>query len=339
MIFLIKNILLTGGAGYIGSHTAVELLEAGYQVVIADNFFNSSPDVIDKITQITGSRPKCYAIDIANEAGLQKIFSENDIDAVIHFAGYKAVGESVAKPIEYYKNNLSSTFILLEMMQKFRVNKIVFSSSATVYGIPEKVPVDETMKTWCTNPYGWTKLMTEQILCDLAAAKKEFSTVLLRYFNPIGAHSSGLIGEKPQDVPNNLLPYVANVAAGKLEKLLVYGDDYSTPDGTGIRDYIHVVDLAKGHLKALEYADRHTGAEVFNLGTGNGYSVLEIVRTFEKVNHVSVPFEIVGRRAGDVAECYANTKKAYDILHWKAELNLEDMCKDIWRWQKNIQND
>lgn len=338
MISLKKTVLLTGGAGYIGSHTAVELLENGYEVIIVDNFSNSSPDVINRIEKITAQKPKFYASDLSNRAEIQKIFLENSINTVIHFAGYKAVGESVEKPIQYYKNNLNSTFVLLEIMQEFNINNIVFSSSATVYGVPEKVPVDETMKTWCTNPYGWTKLMTEQILRDIAVAKKDFSAVLLRYFNPIGAHRSGLIGEKPQDIPNNLLPYVSNVAAGKLEKLLVYGNDYPTVDGTGVRDYIHVVDLAKGHLKALEYADQHTGTEVFNLGTGIGYSVLEIIHAFEKVNHVSVPFEIVGRRAGDIAECYADTQKAYNILHWKAELDLEDMCRDIWRWQKNSQN-
>lgn len=338
MIFLKKSVLLTGGAGYIGSHTAVELLNAGYEVIIVDNFSNSNPDIIDKIEKITGKKLKCYVSDLSNETEMRKIFSENSIDAVIHFAGYKAVGESVKKPIQYYKNNLSSTFTLLELMQDFNVNKIVFSSSATVYGVPEKVPVDETMKTWCTNPYGWTKLMTEQILHDIAVAKKDFSAVLLRYFNPIGAHKSGLIGEQPQNIPNNLLPYVSGVAAGELEKLFVYGNDYPTPDGTGVRDYIHVVDLAKGHLKALEYADLHTGVEVFNLGTGKGYSVLEIIHAFEKVNHVSVPFEIVGRRAGDIAECFADTEKASVLLHWKAELNLEDMCRDIWRWQKNLQH-
>lgn len=329
--------LLTGGAGYIGSHTAVELLKAGYDVVIADNFSNSSPDVLERIEKITGKKPICYTADVTKQEALYRIFSEIRIDAVIHFAGYKAVGESVEKPIAYYKNNLYSTIALLEVMEAFEVKRFVFSSSATVYGMPEKVPIDETMKTWCTNPYGWTKLMTEQILTDVTTADKDFSVVLLRYFNPIGAHQSGLIGERPQGIPANLLAYVAGVAAGELDMLRVFGNDYPTRDGTGVRDYIHVVDLAKGHLKALEYADNHTGSEIFNLGTGTGYSVLEIVQAFEQINHVSVPYEIVGRRAGDIAECYADTRKANDVLHWKAELGLEEMCKDIWRWQQYLQ--
>lgn len=333
---MIKQVLLTGGAGYIGSHTAVELLEHGYDVIIADNFSNSSPDVLQRIKQITGKEPKCYVVDVADTKELHDIFSENAIDAVIHFAGYKAVGESVEKPIEYYKNNLYSAISVLEVMKQNNINKFVFSSSATVYGMPEKVPIDETMKTWCTNPYGWTKLMTEQILKDVTVANKSFSAVLLRYFNPIGAHKSGLIGEQPQGVPANLLAYVAGVASGELEKLYVFGDDYPTIDGTGVRDYIHVVDLAKGHLKALEYADEYAGTEVFNLGTGTGYSVLEIVQMFERVNGVTVPYEIVQRRAGDIAVCYADTEKANRVLHWKAELGLKDMCRDIWRWKKYL---
>jgi len=336
---LAKQVLLTGGAGYIGSHTAVELLDAGYDVIIADNFSNSTPDVLERVEMITGKRLKNYTIDVTNAEALHKVFSENEIDSVIHFAGYKAVGESVEKPIDYYKNNLYSTIALLEVMQEFHVNKFVFSSSATVYGMPEKVPIDETMKTWCTNPYGWTKLMTEQILSDVTVANKDFSVVLLRYFNPIGAHQSGMIGERAQGIPANLLAYVAGVAVGELDKLRVFGNDYPTHDGTGVRDYIHVVDLAKGHLKALEYARQHTGAEIFNLGTGTGYSVLEIVQAFERINNVSVPYEIVERRPGDIAECYADTKKANEVLHWKAEFGLEDMCKDIWRWQQYLQNE
>jgi len=331
-----KTILLTGGAGYIGSHTAVELLEAGYKIIIADNFSNSSPDVIDRIEMITGKKVKCYTTDILEKEKLSLLFSENTIDAVIHFAGYKAVGESVEKPLLYYENNLCSIIYLLEMMLKFGVKKFVFSSSATVYGVPEKVPVDETMKTWCTNPYGWTKLMAEQILRDAAVAYDNVSVILLRYFNPIGAHQSGLIGEQPQGTPSNLLAYISEVATGKLERLFVYGNDYPTLDGTGVRDYIHVVDLAKGHVKALEYAESHAGVETFNLGTGKGYSVLEIVRTFEKVNNVSIPFEFTGRRTGDVAECYADVKKANKILKWSAELGLEEMCKDIWRWKQYL---
>lgn len=328
-----KKVLLTGGAGYIGSHTAVELLEAGYDVVIADNFSNSSPSVIERIEKITGKAVQLYAVDVADKAALKQIFEEQCIDAVIHFAGYKAVGESVAKPLMYYRNNLDTTLTLLEVMKEYGVRQFVFSSSATVYGIPETVPITESVDTYCLNPYGWTKWMIEQMLQDVCAADKDFSVVLLRYFNPIGAHESGMIGEKPNGIPNNLLPYVAMVADGRLKHLNVFGDDYDTPDGTGIRDYIHVVDLAKGHLKAMEYAQEHKGAETFNLGTGNGYSVLEIVKTFAQVNNVNVPYKIVDRRPGDAATCYADTEKAEKVLGWKAEKNLEDMCRDIWRWQ------
>lgn len=334
-----KQILLTGGAGYIGSHTAVELLNSGYDVIIADNFSNSDKQVITRIEKITGKRPKCYKMDVSDCKRLRDVFLENDIDAVIHFAGYKAVGESVEKPLTYYKNNLYSVISVLEVMQEFKVNKFIFSSSATVYGVPEKMPIDEAMKTGCTNPYGWTKLMAEQILQDTAVANKDISVVLLRYFNPIGAHRSGIIGESPQGIPANLMAYVAGVAIGELEKLRIFGDDYPTHDGTGVRDYIHVVDLARGHLKALEYADKHSGIDVFNLGTGRGYSVMEIIQTFERVNHVSVPYVITKRRAGDVAECYADPKKANDLLGWKAELDLEDMCRDVWRWQKYRHNE
>jgi len=328
-----KKVLLTGGAGYIGSHTAVELLDAGYDIVIADNFINSSPSVIERIEKITGKDVQLYAIDVADKTALQQVFSEQKIDAVIHFAGFKTVGESVTKPLMYYRNNLDTTLSLLEVMQEYGVKRFVFSSSATVYGIPETVPITENADTYCLNPYGWTKWMIEQMLQDMCVADKDFSVVLLRYFNPIGAHISGMIGEKPNGIPNNLLPYVAMVADGRLEQLNVFGDDYDTPDGTGVRDYIHVVDLAKGHLKAMEYAQENTGAETFNLGTGNGYSVLEIVKTFAQVNGVSVPYRIVDRRPGDAAVCYADTEKAEKVLGWKAEKDLEDMCRDIWRWQ------
>ena len=328
-----KKVLLTGGAGYIGSHTAVELLNAGYDVVIADNFSNSSPKVIERIEKITGKSIQLYAIDVSDKIALKKIFTEQKIDAVIHFAGFKAVGESVAKPLMYYRNNLDTTLSLLEVMQEHGVKQFVFSSSATVYGIPETVPIKENVATYCLNPYGWTKWMIEQILQDVCVADKDFSVVLLRYFNPIGAHVSGMIGEKPNGIPNNLLPYIAMVADRRLEYLNVFGDDYDTPDGTGVRDYIHVVDLAKGHLKAMEYAWDHKGTEIFNLGTGNGYSVLEIVKTFEQVNRVKVPYKIVSRRSGDAGICYADTEKAAGVLGWKAEKDLEDMCRDIWRWQ------
>jgi UDP-glucose-4-epimerase len=332
------KILLTGGAGFIGSHTCVELIKQGYEVIIADNFCNSKPQVIKRLKEITGEEIKTYHTDVCDKEALDKIFFENKIDAVIHFAGLKAVGESVVLPLSYYRNNIDSTLTLLEVMAKYEVNHIVFSSSATVYGIPDTVPLVETMHTGCTNPYGWTKLMIEQILTDAAKANPNLSAILLRYFNPIGAHESGKIGEDPQDIPNNLLPYVSQIAVGKLNKLRVFGNDYSTKDGTGVRDYIHVVDLAKGHAKALHYAQENKGAQVFNLGTGVGYSVLEIVKAFEKVNGVSIPYEIVERRPGDIAECYADPKKAKEVLGWEAELTLEDMCRDTWRWQKNNPN-
>ena len=331
---MIMKILCTGGAGYIGSHTAIELIKKGYEVVIADNFYNAKPVVIDRIEEISGVRPTVYAIDVADKAALTKLFSEQEIDSVIHFAGYKAVGESVAKPIEYYRNNLDTTLTLLEVMREFGVKKIVFSSSATVYGMPEVVPLHEELPTkGCTNPYGWTKYMIEQILRDVNVAYPEMSCVLLRYFNPVGAHKSGKIGEDPQGIPNNLMPYISQVAVGKLKELSVFGDDYDTHDGTGVRDYIHVVDLAKGHVCAIEYAANNPGAEVINLGTGVGYSVLDMVKAFEKTTGKAVPYKIVGRRAGDVAECYSNPEKAKKLLGWEAEYNLEDMCEDAWRWQ------
>ena len=329
------KVLLTGGAGYIGSHTAVEMLEAGCDIVIADNFDNSSPKVIDRIEAITGKRPKLYELDVADNEAVAKMFAAEDFDAVVHFAGLKAVGESCAIPVRYYRNNIDTTLTLLEVMKEYGVHNFVFSSSATVYGIPKEVPLREGMPTSCTNPYGWTKYMNEQILTDAAAADPELSVVLLRYFNPIGAHQSGLIGENPNGIPNNLMPYITQVAVGKLERLGVFGNDYPTPDGTGVRDYIHVVDLAQGHLRAIEYAAAHKGTEIFNLGTGTGYSVLDIVNAFQKVNGVEIPYDIKPRRAGDIAECYADPAKARDGLHWQAQYGIEDMCRDSWHWQKN----
>ena len=333
------KVLLTGGAGYIGSHTCVELLNSGYEVVIADNFDNASEKVIDRIEKITGKPVEVFKIDVADKEALRELFSKCDIEAVIHFAGFKAVGESVAKPIMYYRNNLDTTLTLLEVMAEFGVKKIVFSSSATVYGVPKVVPLKEGMPTSCTNPYGWTKLFNEQILTDATVADKELSVVLLRYFNPIGAHESGLIGESPNGIPNNLMPYITQVAVGKREKLGVFGNDYDTHDGTGVRDYIHVVDLANGHLKALEFINNgHKGTEIFNLGTGTGYSVLDIVNTFSKVNELDIPYAIMDRRAGDVAVVTADPQKANEVLGWNAKFGLEEMCRDSWNWQKNNPN-
>ncbi len=329
------NILLTGGAGYIGSHTAIELIEKGYSVVIADDLSNSKLESVRRVEKITGKTIPFYKCDVADFNALTKVFEENKIDAVIHFAGYKAVGESVAKPIMYYKNNINTTLTLLEVMKKFGVKNLAFSSSATVYGIPEKCPLTEDMKTGCTNPYGWTKLFIEQILTDAANADPDLSVVLLRYFNPVGAHESGMIGEDPTGIPNNLMPYISQTAVGKREYLSVFGNDYPTHDGTGVRDYIQVVDLAKGHVAAIDYAASHKGVEVVNLGTGTGYSVLDIVKAFEETNNVPVPYKITERRSGDVAECYAEPKKAFEVLGWRAEKNLSDMCRDTWRWQKN----
>ena len=333
------KVLLTGGAGYIGSHTCVELLNNGYEVVIADNFDNASEKVIDRIEQITGKAVEVYKIDVADKEALRELFSQCDIEAVIHFAGYKAVGESVAKPIMYYRNNIDTTLTLLEVMSEFNVKKIVFSSSATVYGVPKVVPLKEGMPTSCTNPYGWTKLFNEQILTDATVADKDLSVVLLRYFNPIGAHESGLIGESPNGIPNNLMPYITQVAVGKRERLGVFGNDYDTHDGTGVRDYIHVVDLANGHLKALEYINNgHKGAEIFNLGTGTGYSVLDIVNTFSRVNEVEIPYDILDRRPGDVTVLEADPSKANELLKWEALRGLDEMCRDSWNWQKNNPN-
>ena len=328
------NILLAGGAGYIGSHTCIELISAGHTVVIADNLCNSKKEAVKRVEKIVGQEIPFYEINVCDHDSLRKVFSENKIDAVIHFAGLKAVGESCEKPLMYYRNNLDSTLTLLEVMKEFCCHNFVFSSSATVYGIPETVPLVETMPTSCTNPYGWTKLMTEQILQDVTKTDPELSVVLLRYFNPIGAHESGTIGENPNGIPNNLMPYITQVAVGKLKELGVFGNDYPTPDGTGVRDYIHVVDLAKGHVKAIDYADAHKGTEIFNLGTGVGYSVLDIVKTFSKVNNVEIPYQIKPRRAGDIAECYADPTKAKEVLGWTAEKTLEDMCRDSWNWQK-----
>lgn len=333
------TILLTGGAGYIGSHTAVELLSSGYDVIIVDDLSNSSEFAIDRIQFISGKKVKFYKGDVKDRVLLEKIFVNNNIDSVIHFAGYKAVGESVKKPLLYYRNNLDSTLTLLEIMKKYEVNKIVFSSSATVYGNDVSIPCEETASLGgCTNPYGWTKYMIEQILKDVAYANKDMCIVLLRYFNPIGAHESGMIGENPLGIPNNLMPYVSQVAIGKLKCLGIYGNDYNTKDGTGVRDYIHVVDLAKGHVCAVKYASSNKGVEAFNIGTGIGYSVLDVVKTFQRVNNVEIKYEIKDRRKGDVAEIYANPKKANEILYWHAEKNLEDMCRDSWNWQTKNPN-
>lgn len=331
------KVLVTGGAGYIGSHTVVELLNEGDEVIIVDNLVNSKESSLDAIKKITNKDFKFYKVDLRDRENLEKIFEANkDISAVIHFAGLKAVGESVSKPLEYYDNNIYGTLVLLETMKKYNIKKIIFSSSATVYGNPKTVPIKEDFPLSATNPYGQTKLMLEQILTDVYTADNTWSIILLRYFNPIGAHESGLIGEMPNGIPNNLMPYINQVAFGKLDHLNVFGDDYNTPDGTGVRDYIHVVDLAKGHLKALKRAEKVTGVEAFNLGTGTGYSVLDIVKNFEKATGQKVKYEIVARRPGDIAECYADPTKAEKILDWRAEKNLEEMCRDSWNFTKNV---
>ena len=328
------KVLLTGGAGFIGSHTAVELLNAGYEVVIADNLYNSCEEVISRIEELGGKKVAFYKIDVTCREALEELFSKEKIDACIHFAGLKAVGESVAKPLAYYRNNLDSTMTLIDTMETFNVNILVFSSSATVYGFPETVPVDESADTWCTNPYGWTKYMSEQIMRDACAADPKLSCMLLRYFNPIGAHESGRIGENPKGIPNNLMPYISQVAIGRRERLSVFGNDYNTHDGTGVRDYIHVVDLAKGHIAALRYAEKHTGCTAVNLGTGKGYSVLDIVKAFEAANGIKIPYIITDRRPGDVETLYADPKLAEEMLGWRAEKSIEDMCRDTWRWQR-----
>lgn len=333
-------ILLPGGAGYIGSHTAVELLNEGKEIVIIDNFSNSKPEVLDKIKQITGKDFKFYEMDYSNKEELNKVFTENKIDAVLNFAGYKAVGESVKKPIEYYMNNISGALVLLDVMRAHNCKKFIFSSSATVYGDPATVPITEEFPTGgTTNPYGTTKLFIEQILKDIYNSDNSWDICILRYFNPVGAHESGLIGEEPQGIPNNLMPYVARVAAGILPELSVFGNDYDTPDGTGVRDYIHVVDLAKGHVKALEKLDKeHVGLFIYNLGTGTGYSVLDMVKAFEKATGKEVKYKIAPRRPGDIAKCYADPAKAKIELGWVAEKNLDDMCKDSWHYIEMSQN-
>ena len=322
------NILVTGGAGYIGSHTCVELLNAGYDIVVVDNFDNSCMKSIDTIKKITGKDFKFYEVDLLDRENFEKVFTENKIDGVIHFAGLKAVGESTKIPLRYYHNNITGTLILMELMEKYDVNNIVFSSSATVYGMPKSVPITEDFPLSTTNPYGSTKLMLEQILTDAAKANPKLSVTLLRYFNPIGAHKSGDMGEDPKGIPNNLLPYVAQVAVGKLEKVHVFGNDYDTPDGTGVRDYIHVVDLALGHLKAIERRSGIAGVHIYNLGTGNGYSVLQIIKAFEKASGKTIPYVIDPRRPGDIAQCWANAAKAKKELDWEATREIEEMCED-----------
>lgn len=330
------SILVTGGAGYIGSHTVVELLNKNYEVIIVDDFSNSHPEVLNRIETITGKQPTFYEVDINNRTELKKVFDKHtDLKAVIHFAGYKAVGESVTQPLMYYRNNLLGTIVLMELMDEYQVKNLVFSSSATVYGMNNPVPFTEDMPLSTTNPYGSTKLFIEQFIQDQCTADNEWSAANLRYFNPIGAHPSGQIGEDPADIPNNLMPYITQVAVGKREELQVFGNDYDTPDGTGVRDYIHVVDLALGHLKALKQVLGSTGAYAYNLGTGGGYSVLDLVHTFSEVNDVEIPYTITSRRPGDIATSYADVTKAERELHWQAKFGIEDMCRDSWNWQKN----
>lgn len=332
------SILITGGTGFIGSHTIVELLAAGRELVVVDNFCNSKPCVLDRLEQITGKHVKFYEVDLLDYDALEKVFQENEIDSCIHFAGLKAVGESCAQPLRYYHNNLTGTFNLCALLSKYNAKRIVFSSSATVYGNPKSVPIREDFPLSTTNPYGETKLMIERILKDLYVADNEWSVSILRYFNPIGAHSSGLIGEDPQGIPNNLLPYITQVASGKREFLSVFGDDYNTHDGTGVRDYIHVVDLARAHLKAIELAETVTGVDYFNIGTGTGYSVLDIVKAYEKATGKKIPYKITPRRPGDIDMCYADPTKAYEKLGWRAEYNIEDMCRDANNWQMKNPN-
>ncbi|SEC06845.1 UDP-galactose 4-epimerase [Paenibacillus sp. GP183] len=331
-------ILVTGGAGYIGSHTCVELLTAGYEVIVVDNLSNSSIESLRRVTELTGKEFKFYQVDLINQEVLDKVFEQNQIEAVIHFAGLKAVGESTRIPLFYYQNNLTGTLVLCEVMKKYKVKRIVFSSSATVYGMPERVPVSEHFPLRATNPYGRTKLMIEEILNDLYLSDNKWSVALLRYFNPIGAHKSGIIGEDPNGIPNNLVPYITQVAVGKLKELSIFGSDYETLDGTGVRDYIHVVDLSTGHLKALKRVMATTGVEAYNLGTGRGYSVLEMVSTFEKVTGKHIPYTISNRRPGDIGACYADPTKAELELGWVAEKGIHEMCTDSWRWQSNNPN-
>ncbi|KVO10018.1 UDP-glucose 4-epimerase GalE [Burkholderia ubonensis] len=332
------TILVTGGAGYIGSHTAVELLDHGYDVVIVDNLVNSKVESVRRVAQITGKTPAFHQVDVCDEAALGKVFDAHPITGVIHFAALKAVGESVAKPLEYYRNNIGGLLTVLKVMREHNVKQFVFSSSATVYGVPERSPIDESFPLSATNPYGQSKLIAEQVLRDLELSDPSWRIATLRYFNPVGAHASGLIGEDPAGIPNNLMPYVAQVAVGKLAKLRVFGSDYPTPDGTGVRDYIHVVDLAQGHIAALDALVKRDASFVVNLGTGRGYSVLEVVRAFEKASGRPVPYELVARRPGDVAECYANPQAAADVIGWRAKFGLDEMCVDHWRWQENNPN-
>ncbi|MDU4378789.1 MAG: UDP-glucose 4-epimerase GalE [Anaerococcus vaginalis] len=334
-----KNVLITGGAGYIGSHVAVELLNKNYKVIVYDNLTNSSKISVKRVEEITGKNIIFYEADILDEKKLSEVFEKENIDVVIHCAALKAVGESVKKPLEYYHNNISGTLSLLKIMRKYSCKNIIFSSSATVYGDPEKVPITEdSPKGTCTNPYGWTKSMMEQIMTDLQKSDPEWKVVLLRYFNPIGAHESGKIGEDPQGIPNNLLPYIAQVAVGKLDYLRVFGDDYDTVDGTGVRDYIHVVDLAKGHVLSVDKIDKLEGVSIINLATGNGYSVLEVLKAFEKACGKKISYKIVERREGDIAKCFADASKAYEVLGWKAEKGIDEMCEDSWRWQSQNPN-
>ena len=331
------SILLTGGAGYIGSHTAVELIESGKEVVLIDNFSNSNISVVERLEQITGKKICCYSFSVEDESALETVFNNHDIETVIHFAGHKSVYESIANPIEYYRNNLGTTLTLLKVMDKVGCKRIIFSSSATVYSDLSEPPFSEDAPTGnCTNPYGWSKYINERIIVDACKGDTNKSAVILRYFNPIGAHESGLIGELPKGVPNNLMPFVSQTAAGKHERVNVFGDDYETPDGTCIRDYIHVVDLAQGHVAACEYAMSNNGVEIFNLGTGRGNSVLDLIQTFKTVNNVEVPYAIVARREGDIPSCYALGEKAEKLMHWKAKKTLEDACRDAWRWESNL---
>ena len=331
-------ILVTGGMGYIGSHTVVELLNSNYEVVVVDNLSNSGILVKDRIKKITNKDFKFYNVDVTDKESLKKVFEENKIDSIIHFAAFKAVGESVEKPLEYYENNLVGALVVFELMKEFNVNNFVFSSSATVYGKPKSCPIKEDFSLSTTNPYGATKLMIEDIMRDLSKADKNLNLVILRYFNPVGAHESGLIGEEPKGIPNNLMPYITKVAVGQLNELSVFGDDYDTKDGTGVRDYIHVVDLAKGHVASIKKLEENPGLLTYNLGTGEGYSVLDLVKAFEKVNNIKIPYKIIDRRPGDIDMCYADPTKAFDELGWKAEFGIERMCEDSWTWQSNNPN-